>query len=435
MPYVKRISIKTTMINSLRYITDNKKTTNKSEEDYFINALNYIAGKHKVHDIYGLNCSSNTELAYNQMQLVKKQFSKENNVQGYHYIQSFKPGEVTPELSMQIGKEFAEKVFKGHQVLITTHIDKSHIHNHFIVNSVNFETGKKLDSSTRTLYMARDISDDISRKYNLNIIQENKMRKNYKSSFIQHDRKDKYDKVRKDIDILIKKSDSYSDFKLKLMKLGYKIKEGKYLSITPIGYTQGVRTNKLGQSYSKDFLIHRIDNKELNYSSYLTPDLIEQLKKLTRSQKNEKLNSFTEQINFINRYKITSLNDLKITKENLESDVKNTEKSFFKASVAEAEFKKVLADVYFLKKSENKSLLSKDDISRKSNIENEFRLNRIDFNNLDMLLKKLNNSLDNISIQVMEYKSCLINQKEDLKILYKLIKENEKEKNIEQKEK
>ncbi|MBE6065913.1 relaxase/mobilization nuclease domain-containing protein [Clostridium cochlearium] len=434
MPYIKRLSVKTSIINSLKYITNNKTITNKKEEDYLSNALKYIAGKHKVHDICGINCSSNMNLAYNQMQLTKKTFNKNDKVQGYHYIQSFKPGEVTPELSMKIGKEFAEKVFKGHQVLIATHIDKGHIHNHFIVNSVNFETGKKLDSSTRTLYIARDISDEISKKYNLSIIHQNKMRKEFKSEYIKHNRQDKYEKIRKDIDKLISNSFNYIDFKLKLAKAGYKVKEGKYLSITPEGYKQGVRTNKLGQVYSKDFLIQRINNKDIDYKNYLNFDLLSQLKRLTRSEKNEKLISFTEQINFITRYNISSINDLHSVMNYIINELKNNEKEFYKISLYEVEFKKIISDVTFLKSCDNKSFFNEDTLIKIGKIKNELKENKVNYENLDELLEKLKRSQEDISIKVTECKNKSINLKEDFKILEKLLAENERDKNKEKEE-
>lgn len=111
-------------------------------------------------DAFNCYCDS----AYEDMTETKKFIGKEGNVLGYHFIQSFKPGEVTPAQAHDIGIKFIERCFANdYQVVIGTHTDKDHIHNHIIVNSVSFETGKKYRSTPETFYALRGISDEICR--------------------------------------------------------------------------------------------------------------------------------------------------------------------------------------------------------------------------------------------------------------------------------
>ena len=92
--------------------------------------------------VSGINCSP--DIAFKEMIITKKAFHKENGIQGFHIIQSFKPGEVTPELAHEIGVKLANEMWGDRfQVVVTTHLNTDHIHNHFVLNSVSFKDGKK----------------------------------------------------------------------------------------------------------------------------------------------------------------------------------------------------------------------------------------------------------------------------------------------------
>ena len=109
--------------------------------------------------------------AYEQMTRTKQYFGKEDNVLGYLFIQSFKPGEVTPQQAHEIGLQFAERCFgERFEVVIGTHTDKAHLHNHIIVNSVSFVDGRKYRSTPQTFYELRGISDEICRAHELSVI-------------------------------------------------------------------------------------------------------------------------------------------------------------------------------------------------------------------------------------------------------------------------
>ena len=118
-----------------------------------------------------LNCS--TEFAARRMQQTKAQYHQEDGVQCYHIIQSFQPGEVTPELALEIAQAFTKEHLRGYEVVIGTHVDRHHVHSHIVFNSVNAETGKKYHSSPQSYYQQiRSVSDRLCREHNLSVIME-----------------------------------------------------------------------------------------------------------------------------------------------------------------------------------------------------------------------------------------------------------------------
>lgn len=122
-------------------------------------ALDYVEKKAEI--VTGKDCSDNKKQALEDMQYTKELHDKTDGRQYKHYIQSFAPGETTPEQAHKIGQEWAEKNFKGYEVYIATHTNKSHIHNHFIVNSVNFENGIKIHLSKEDLKQMKLENDQI----------------------------------------------------------------------------------------------------------------------------------------------------------------------------------------------------------------------------------------------------------------------------------
>ena len=116
-----------------------------------------------------LNCDPGREVR--QMLETKRDYGKEDGVQYYHMIQSFQPGEVSPELALEIAREFAEEHLSGYQAVIGVHVDKAHIHAHILFNSVNADTGGKYHSNARSYYQQlRATSDRLCRKHGLSVI-------------------------------------------------------------------------------------------------------------------------------------------------------------------------------------------------------------------------------------------------------------------------
>lgn len=119
--------------------------------------------------VSGKDCCPET--AFNEFKATKKLYSKENGVFFYHYDQSFKIGEnISPATAHEIARKFAEDNYKGFEVLVATHIDKDHLHSHFLINSVSFENGKKLHQGTDTIKKLRTYSDEICKSYGLSTL-------------------------------------------------------------------------------------------------------------------------------------------------------------------------------------------------------------------------------------------------------------------------
>ena len=117
------------------------------------------------------NCDPGLE--YRQMMDTKRDIGKMDGRQCYHIIQSFKPGEVTPELALEIATELASEYLTDYEVVIGTHVDKDHIHSHLVFNSVNSQTGKKYHVTSQEYYrQIRSISDRLCREHGLSVIVE-----------------------------------------------------------------------------------------------------------------------------------------------------------------------------------------------------------------------------------------------------------------------
>ena len=117
--------------------------------------------------VSAINCMPET--AFNEFQYVKKKYGKEDGRQYYHIVQSFSPDDkIFPETAHEIGLKFAE-YFEGFQIVVATHTDKNHIHNHLIMNSVNCENGRKFHQTKDELIRVKEFSNQICREYGLSI--------------------------------------------------------------------------------------------------------------------------------------------------------------------------------------------------------------------------------------------------------------------------
>ena len=139
--------------------------------------INYCQQEYKTFDskskrrlVSGVNCDGAN--SFKEFMATKKGYGKDNGIFFYHYAQSFSPSEkLTPEQAHEIALEFAEKAWEGHEVLVTTHCDATHIHSHFAINSVGFESGMKLRQSPSTLKKLRKLSDEICLAHGLSVLQ------------------------------------------------------------------------------------------------------------------------------------------------------------------------------------------------------------------------------------------------------------------------
>ena len=134
------------------------------------NIINYVLNKEKTDDriISGKDCSPQN--AIDEMNTTKELYSKTDGISYHHIIQSFKPDELNPKKAHEIGLELAKSQFKNHEVLVVTHIDKEHIHNHLVINSVSFKNGSKLISNKETLREIKRESNRICQREKLSVI-------------------------------------------------------------------------------------------------------------------------------------------------------------------------------------------------------------------------------------------------------------------------
>lgn len=140
---------------------------------HLASVLKYIVNEQKTDAktyVSGLNCFPDT--AASEMNAVKKHFGKTGGRIAYHAYQSFAPGEVTPAQAHQIGVQLANELWGGRfQVVVATHLDRGHLHNHFVLNSVSFLDGKHFHSDAAFLHRLRDVSDRLCREYGLSVIE------------------------------------------------------------------------------------------------------------------------------------------------------------------------------------------------------------------------------------------------------------------------
>lgn len=247
--------------NSISYIQDKDKTTKTAVfAGSLEEAIDYAMNRDKTEsivfeDAIGCTCGS----AFSDMAATKKRFHKTGGVQGYHLIQSFAAGEVTPELAHLIGQELAERLLKGkYEVVITTHLNTAHYHNHLVFNSVSMEDGKKYHSNTKSYYEeVRRISDDLCRKYGLSIIQPGGgSGKSYAEWQAEKDGKPTWrTAIRLDIKEAVAESFSWRQFIVCMEKKGYTFKlNRKYVALCAPGMERYVRLKSLGKNYNEETL-------------------------------------------------------------------------------------------------------------------------------------------------------------------------------------
>lgn len=258
MPYVKSIPIHSTVNRSIAYILNPEKT----EDMVYTTAL---------------NCMANAKDAYNDMKMVYEYYSGKKynapppidgkgSVKAIHYIQSFDPNfdpneNITPEQAHRIAKAFARKTFGDDcQIVIATHLDKGHIHSHFILNSYSV-SGKKFYDNQTSLKKIREYSDRVCLAFGIQPIKENRgQRKNIAYNEWEHKKRGTSwkQKIRLDIDRLVATAKNLDELLCELELMGYTIKRGKYISIKTEGQQRFVRTKTLGEDYTAESLISRI---------------------------------------------------------------------------------------------------------------------------------------------------------------------------------
>ena len=218
----------------------------------------------RQHYVIGINCAP--EIARDEMQMVKRQFGKEGGIIAYHGYQSFAPGEVTPEQAHEIGVELARRLWgEKFQVVVATHLDREHIHNHFVLNSVSFVDGKKYNDCKATYALMRQTSDQLCREHGLSVIEHPEQGRTMSRDTWEAEQKGTptwYSQIRQDVDSCIARSFLFEHFIANLKKQGYEVKTGKYIAVRPPGRERFARLKTLGDNYTEEVIRQRIWDHE-----------------------------------------------------------------------------------------------------------------------------------------------------------------------------
>lgn len=257
--------------NVLVYTTNIEKTKNSeyTKEPYcnLHNVIEYVEADYKTEKqlyVTGINCE--VETALQEMMITKESFNKTGGILGFHAFQSFKEGEVTPELAHKIGVKLAEEMWGDRfEVVVSTHLNTKHYHNHFVINSVSFIDGKRYYDKRETYAELRKISDSICEEYGLSKLKEKSCKRskinyaNYQKG--NFEKNNYYTKAKEDLDRAIEQAYDYKDFcnLMKAMDYEVMIRYDK-ISIRRKGYKKNIRIERyFGEDYSIDRINERIE--------------------------------------------------------------------------------------------------------------------------------------------------------------------------------
>ncbi len=255
----------------INYATNEEKTKNNYSEygmdefDSIRQVMTYATNPDKTEKQFyttGINCE--IKEAVKQMQFVKTIYGKENGILAFHAYQSFNEGEVTPEIAHEIGVKLANEMWGDRfQVVVSTHLNTQHLHNHFVINSVSFKDGKKYYSNLTNTALLRKTSDEICEEYGLSVLKEKTCKSgiNFENFYKKSMRDSDYYKFAKeDIDYAIKHSYTLKQFQQMLVSMGYNYyyRAGK-LSVRREPYKRNIRVERaFGEEYSLENIKRRI---------------------------------------------------------------------------------------------------------------------------------------------------------------------------------
>lgn len=202
----------------------------------------------------------------NQFKATREIWGKNGGIQAHHVIQSFKPDEVDPQQANEIGLQLAKKMAKGHEVAVYTHTDKDHIHNHIVINAVNYEDGRKFHAhGQEAIEHVRKISDELCKEHGLSIVEERSADVRYtlaEQSLLQKGESSWKDEIRTFIDSSKKQATSFEDFQERLKDQGVQaILRGKNITYEHLESNKKVRGTKLGLAYEKETILHGFERQ------------------------------------------------------------------------------------------------------------------------------------------------------------------------------
>lgn len=359
----------------INYATNEEKTKNNyskyrmDEFDSIRQVMTYATNPDKTEKQFyttGINCE--IEDAVKQMQFVKIFYGKENGILAFHAYQSFSEGEVTPEIAHEIGVKLANEMWGDRfQVVVSTHLNTKHLHNHFVINSVSFKDGKKYYSNLSNTALLRKTSDEICEEYGLSILKEKTCKSgiNFENFYKKSMRDSDYYKFAKeDIDYAIEHSWTYKEFLKRLKEMGYEVYfRANKISVRMYPHKRNIRIEKaFGEDYSIENIQNKICSRYPSIEEIIKPKTydkrllykgsVKKLRKpkgiialyyyycyllkvypkknlnykLTPKMRKEvkKMDKYSEQIRFICKYKLENINDIENLKEQKKEELQKT---------------------------------------------------------------------------------------------------------------
>ena len=350
----------------INYATNEEKTKNiyskygMDEFDSIRQVMTYATNPDKTEKQFyttGINCK--IEDAVKQMQFVKIFYGKENGILAFHAYQSFNEGEVTPEIAHEIGVKLANEMWGDRfQVVVSTHLNTQHIHNHFVINSVSFKDGKKYYSNLTNTALLRKTSDEICEEYGLSILKEKTCKSgiNFENFYKKSMRdSDYYKSTKEDIDYAIEHSWTYKEFLKRLKEMGYEVYfRANKISVRMYPHKRNIRIERaFGEDYSIENIQNKICSRYPSREEVIKPKTYDKrlfykgsVKKLRKPKgiialyyyycyllkvypkKNlnykltpkmraevKKMHKYSEKIRFICKYKLETINDVENLKE------------------------------------------------------------------------------------------------------------------------
>ena len=258
----------------LSYIGNPEKTRNRgfSEADRqaLADIIAYAADEKKTEKQYfttGINCD--VENAREQFNITKLSFNKTGGIVCGHCMQSFDGYEVTPEEAHEIGVQMSKELWGDRfQIVVATHLNTNNVHNHIVFNSVSFVDGKRFHFCTEETMRIRAVSDRICRERNLSVI-EHPEGKRVPYSLYKMEKAGmptRYNVARQALDEAISVSANMEEFKSELKKRGYLYQfnpRRKYWTVTPPGWTKAIRTDRLGDQYTREMILQRVFSNDI----------------------------------------------------------------------------------------------------------------------------------------------------------------------------
>ncbi len=320
--------------------------------------INYILDeKHdgeKVGQVSSINC--NPETALLEFRDIQRKYNMKGSRVAYHIIQSFSPkDDITEEQANEIGKRLCEELYPDYQCIISTHIDKGHIHNHICLNAISLD-GKKLEdrlsNEKEGLYGLSDTSDKIAAEYGCFIMpRKTYLKSKTKDYYHQYKEQSWKEKIKEDIEGILPKCDSLEEFLDELSIAGYEVRRGKNLSVKCIGMERFARLNTIHSSLSTSILYKYFKNKdninlteidfdENNFNVDMLSKIVESKTAIekssiqtegrkyseyqkTRYQEIKRFYNLKQQLEYLDKYNIKSFDDIEKQIEFKRSEIKS----------------------------------------------------------------------------------------------------------------